>query len=96
MSSAKQKLLYLSASYIEETVIIPLKTHAAMLSLLLSSALIGTAVSQAPCHIPSQAQVIDARRSLVLNNVLPPAEFNATNVRLCQTSEGRHRELNYK
>lgn len=51
-----------------------------MLSLFLISALVGEAVSQISCTIPSQAQVIEPRNSLVLDNVLPPAQFNATNV----------------
>jgi len=51
-----------------------------MLSLFLISVLVGEAVSQVSCTIPVQAQVIDPRNSLVLDNVLPPAQFNATSV----------------
>lgn len=59
-----------------------------MLSLLLLGAFIGSAASQAPCQVPAQAQVINPRNSLVLNNVPPPSEFNASNVSRSKTSAG--------
>lgn len=48
--------------------------------LLTACLLLGPAFSVAS-KIPAQAQAIDQRNFNVLNNTLPPAEFNASSVR---------------
>lgn len=51
-----------------------------MWSFLLLSVLVTKAAAYISCNIPENAQVIDPKSFLVLPNVLPPSQANATTV----------------
>lgn len=62
----------------------PVSKFAAGLALLEGLGLLSGAQAQSPAErpLPEQAQIIDQKSLNVLEEVLPPAEANATTVRL--------------